>query len=333
VSLGGRSLLCLALIAWTAAAGAAGPKQEGAAEEPECNISFADTAGMARMAAVMGSGRFVAYQPTSLQVVDGRSTSANPASIRADLKALRPHFDGLITYTAIHGNEAIPGIASALGYRAMIIGVWDPYDEAEVAAALDAAHKYPKLVAGLSLGNEIVYADRHGAQELAAAIAAVRRQAPQLPLSTSEPFHIFDDDTAKPLLRQLDFLLPIVHPVFQPWFRTASNETAAQFVVNVVANLSERYCGPILVKEVGLPTAPDSSGFSEQRQAAFFAQLRQTFPASRRTAFAYFSAFDAPWRANDAQTASTSHPEEAHWGLYNDQRQPKPVIEQLPRLQ
>ena len=32
----------------------------------------------------MAHGRFVAYQPTSLQVIDGRPTQANPGSIRAD---------------------------------------------------------------------------------------------------------------------------------------------------------------------------------------------------------------------------------------------------------
>ena len=306
----------------------------------------------------MAHGRFIAYQPTSLRVVDGHSTQADPASLRADLKALRSRFDGLITYTAVNGTEAIPGIAASLGYKAIIVGVWNPFDETEVAAALEQARRYPQLVVGLTLGNEVMFSGRHGQPELAAVIADVRRQAPQLPLSTTEPFHLFDVDSAKPLLAQLDFLLPIVHPVFQPWFRDAAAAKAAAFVVNAVGNLEARFCGPVLVKEVGEPTAPAELGYSPERQAALFEELRKQFPPQRLRAFAYFSAFDAPWRAYDALAvppgqkgtgagtgtgsgegsgggtagAAGAHAAEAHWGLYDDQRRPKPAAEGLPLL-
>src|SRR5215475_12848217 len=95
----------------------------------------------------------VAYPPTSLQVVNGQPTTADRSSIRSDLKVLRAHFDGLITYTATHGAEAIPGIAASLGYRAVIIGIYDPFDDAELDAALEAARHYPQGVVGISLGN------------------------------------------------------------------------------------------------------------------------------------------------------------------------------------
>jgi len=309
--------------------------------EPVCNASFTSATTIARMADVVAHGRFIAYEPTSLRVIDGRPTQADAASIREDLKTLRPKFDGLITYTAVNGADAIPGIAASLGYHALIIGVWNPFDDNEINAALEQARRYPKLVAGLSLGNEVLFAGKHELPELAAAVAALHRRAPQLPLSTTEPFHLFDTDRAKPLLRQLDFLLPIVHPVFQPWFRTAPDANAAQFVVNVVNNLALRFCGLILVKEVGEPTAPAASGFAPQRQAAFFAELRKQFPQQRMKGFAYFSAFDAPWRAYDevatppeqrqsAAQRATSHEEEAHWGLYDENRKPKPVVSQLP---
>ncbi len=297
-----------------------------------CNVSFINTAAMARLAAVMATGRFVAYQPTSLQVVDGRVTAADPAGIRADLKVLRPRFDGLITYTAIHGAEAIPGIAASLGFRAVVVGVWDPFDESEVAAALEAAKRYPRLVSGVSLGNEVVFAGRHGFPELTAAAVLLHRRAPELPISSTEPFHLFYDDSAARLLDQLDFLLVNVHPVFQPWFREASDSNAAQFVVNVVSKLTEHYCGPILVKETGVPTEPASSGFTPDRQAAFYSELRSAFPPDRRRAFAYFAAFDAPWRAADAQPVPGEHPEEAHWGLYDGKRNPKPVTARIPLL-
>jgi len=127
-------------------------------------------------------------------------------------------------------------------------------------------------------------------------------------------------------------MLVNVHPVFQPWFATEPDATAAQFVVNVVGDLAARACGPILVKETGVPTAPASAGYTPARQASFYATLRQRFPPSPTRAFAYFAAFDAPWRVDDANPVPGSHPEESHWGLYDAGRRPKPAALALAPL-
>ena len=305
-----------------------------AAAQPQCAREPAAAAARTQLAAVMAHGRFIAYEPTSLELVNGRAHDADPASIRADLEALRPRFDALITYDAIHGAEAIPGIAAALKYRALIIGVWDPADPAQLAAALAAAQRYPQLVAGLSLGNESIYGRRQSFDTLTVVLAAVRARAPRLALSTTEPFHLYEQPASAPLLRSMDFLLVNVHPVFQPWFRGASAATSAQFVVNVVADLAQHFCGPVLVKETGEPTAPASAGYTPAQQAQFYAALRRRFPPTRARAFAYFSAFDAPWRAHDAGAlpGAASGPEEAYWGLYDSARQPKPAALALPPL-
>ena len=302
---------------------------------PHCASSPDAEPAVTRLRAAMAQGRFIAYQPISLQVVDGRVTDAGADSIRADLTQLRAHFDALITYDAIHGAQQIPAIAAALKFRALIIGVWDPTDGAQLDAALEAARTFPHLVVGVSLGNELLFAHRSDPAALLAIIARLRARAPQLPLSTSEPFHVYDEPAAAAVLGQLDFLLPIVHPVFQPWFRDAGSSTAAQFVVNVVAKLSPLACGPILVKETGVPSAPENAGFSEARQADFYRQLRQALPATRTQAFAYFAAYDAPWRAYDTTGvpgAPAVHPEEAHWGLYDAARRPKAAARELPPL-
>ena len=298
-----------------------------AVAQPVCERGAAAEAARALLTRAMTQGRFVTYEPTSLQVVDGRVHDADPASIRADLQVLRTHFDGLITYDAVHGAQAIPAVAAALKFRALVIGVWNPADPAQLDAALAAARDYPHLVVGLSLGNESIFARRSSFAQMAAAIAAVRARAPHLALSSTEPFHLYQQPDAAPLLGVMDFLLVNVHPVFQPWFRTAMDATAAQFVVNVAADLGRRFCGPILVKETGVPTAPASAGYSPERQASFYAELRRRMPGSSASAFAYFSSFDAPWRAHDAGpvAGAVTGPEEAHWGLYDEERRPKPA--------
>jgi exo-beta-1,3-glucanase (GH17 family) len=315
-----------------------------------CGKSSAAAPAVTRLRDAMAHGRFIAYQPTSLQVTNGVSTQADPDSMRADLQVLRLRFDSLITYDSIHGAEAIPGIAASLGYRAVIIGIWNPFNPAELSAALAAAKNNPQVVVGLSLGNEMLFFHRHGSAELVRLLDTIRAQAPQLALSTTEPFQMFEAPEAAPILQRLDFLLPNIHPVFQPWFRGAPESNAVQFVVNVVSDLAGYYCGPILVKETGIPTAPEEQGFTEKKQAAFYEELRHRFaesavapaaargsgsgPAAGDRAFAYFAAFDAPWRLLDGGPAAGQRPaeEEAHWGLYDEKRRPKPVVASIPPL-
>jgi exo-beta-1,3-glucanase (GH17 family) len=292
-----------------------------------CAHNAAAAPALVRLREAMEHGRFVAYEPASRQIVNGIPTPAAPDVIRSDLESLRERFDSLVTYSAVNGEEAIPRIAAALGYRALIIGVYDPFNATELNAAVAAAHANPKLVVGLSLGNELVFFHRHSAAEMEKLLDTVRVEIPEVALATTEPFHMFYPAEAAALLGRMDFLLPNVHPIFEPWFRAASNEDAAQFVVNVVARLGASYCGPILVKETGIPTAPQDKGYTEARQAAFYQSLQQRFHPSSDHAFAYFEAFDTPWRLNDygpqGQRPAT---EEAHWGLYDERRQPKAVV-------
>ncbi|TLY50772.1 MAG: hypothetical protein E6K50_08970, partial [Gammaproteobacteria bacterium] len=99
-------LIALALAlgaAADAAASTAADAAVSAAAPAVCNHRPA--AALARLREALAHGRFVAYQPTSLQVTNGRVTAADPASIRADLAVLRPRFDSLVTYDALHGAE------------------------------------------------------------------------------------------------------------------------------------------------------------------------------------------------------------------------------------
>jgi hypothetical protein len=107
------------------------PAVSAAPVQPQCQLHRAAQPAVTRLQTAMAQGRFIAYQPISLQVVDGRSTEADANSIRADLTELRTRFDALITYDAVHGAQEIPAIAAALKFRALIIGVWNPADAAQ----------------------------------------------------------------------------------------------------------------------------------------------------------------------------------------------------------
>ncbi|WP_041535814.1 hypothetical protein [Parvibaculum lavamentivorans] len=289
---------------------------------------------LARLQDAMAEGRFIAYQPTDLKVWDGNPVQASEVSIRRDLETLRPWFDGLITYGAHSGAERIPAIAKDLGYRAVVMGVWDPEDDVELANALAAWKQHPDIVVGVSLGNEMVLSGRANWREMERTVENFRTKAPGLPLSVTEPFAQFlDGAEAAPLLARLDFLAVNVHPVFEKWFADAPPFNWADFVKQVTSRLAaERFCGPILVKETGVPTAPEAAGFTPEKQKQFYGELARQMPPSRNLAFAYFSAFDAPWRVYDESAVAGHHPEEAHWGLFKEDRTPKPVMKELPKL-
>jgi exo-beta-1,3-glucanase (GH17 family) len=297
---------------------------------PSC--SGRTPAGLTTLQTVMSTGRFIAYQPTSLQVHNGVSTNIDPSSVIEDLKALRPRFDGLITYTSRNGADQIPALAAKLGYRAVVMGIWDINDRKEVSNVVEAARQNP-IVVGVSVGNEVVFAKRGSFADITKVMADLRSRSPQLAIATTEPFHIWLQAQARPTLEASDILLANVHPVFEPWYRGAPDANAAEFVVNVVNQLADVSCTPILVKETGPPTAPADKGFTPERQAGFWAALQKQFVPSGTRAFAYFSSFDAPWRVNDSHPVPGVFPEEAHWGLYDHTRRPKPSIAIIPPLQ
>ena len=281
----------------------------------------------------MAAGRFVSYQPTSLKVIGGRPTEADDASIRADLQVLRPYFDGLITYGALNGAERIPDVAASLGFRAVIVGVWDPTNPKETGNAIAAWERNRKLVVGVSLGNEIILSKRGTWAMLQSSLADMRRRAPGLPVTVTEPFAQFlDERDAQTLFPQMDFMLVNIHPIFESWFRNATPFNWAEFVVRVTDRLSAAFCGPILVKETGVPTGPAAQGYTEDKQRAFYLELERQLKPSRARAFSFFSAFDAPWLADAPNPMAGPHPEEAFWGLFTEARSAKALVKELKQL-
>lgn len=285
---------------------------------------------VASLQKTMASTRFVAYQPTGIRVADGRLTTADDASIRTDLLALKPYFDGLITYSALNGAERVPDVAAELGFRAVILGIWDIYNRTEIANAIAAFERRRAIVAGCSLGNEIVLSGRGTWGDLSHALNFLREKAPGLALTTTEPFSQFlTDPDALRMLALSDFMLVNIHPIFEPWFRTGTARNWADFVARVVDNLAGIYKGPVIVKETGVPSGPSAEGFDPAMQHDFWRALEARMTRSERSTFAYFCAFDLPWRAYDG---AILHPEEAHWGLFTDQRTPKPVMSDFATL-
>jgi exo-beta-1,3-glucanase (GH17 family) len=284
---------------------------------------------VARVGDALARVKFVAYTPRGFDP-DAGARPVEAQAIRADLALLRRYFDGLVTYSSARGLDAVPAIARELGFRAVVLGVWDPASDAELALAIAAARAEPDAVIALALGNEGLFFGRYDPAALSRAFARARGGAPGVAVTTTEPFSSYLDPERARDLPEQDFLLPVVHPLDQPWFRTAPPETRVDFVRNVVRELEARSGKPVLVKETGVPSGPEDEGFDEAGQAAFWSALEAKLPATRAHAVVRFEAFDATWKvASVAAQTGDLRPTEAHWGFFRADGSAKPVAATL----
>ena len=209
----------------------------------------------------------------------------------------------------------------------MALGVWDPTSPTELDTAIRLAREHPDLIVALAVGNEGLFWGRYDRATLERAVARVRASLPGVPVTTSEPFAVYLDDRYPGFADGQDLLLPNVHPTFESWFRPEAVGQAVDFVVRVVDRLRERFGKPVLVKETGLPSGPPGSGYTPARQAGFWQHLAERLPPARGRAFAWFEAFDAPWKpAVQALDSGRTQPEEAHWGLLDAEGRAKPAL-------
>jgi exo-beta-1,3-glucanase (GH17 family) len=157
----------------------------------------------------------VAYTPSELDPRQELNQSRlQTSSIRADLEALRPAFDGLVLYGY---NEActprIVAVAKSLKYKAVLLSVWDPKSAAEIDGVLELAQRYYEdMHIGVLVGNEGITFKRYELEDLTIAAERLNKKLPsKVPISTSEPIKAY---SKAELTSFGDFLAPNLHPVF-----------------------------------------------------------------------------------------------------------------------
>jgi exo-beta-1,3-glucanase (GH17 family) len=270
--------------------------------------------------------RFVAYNPTQFNPLPEERVVATDETILADLRVLRPDFDGLITYSSHPdlGLDRVVEIASRLDYRAVILGIYDIHSQAEIQTAVKLSGNFPNLVVGILIGNEGITMGLYNIDQLTAAFSRLRELLPSMPLSTSEPIHVYANQT---LIDIADFHTPNIHWWFSGGDRL-DYEAGVGWVRDRIGELQARSDKPILVKEAALPSGPAPFATPEI-QRDFFALLLET-ENTETLAIAFFEAYDAgEWktRTNPSDTAAV----EQHWGAFTNDRRPKPVVEILPK--
>lgn len=271
----------------------------------------------------------IAYVPTGFDPRVPPPDRPWPAErLRADLAALRPAFDGLVLYD--FRPDVTPGVvehAAALGYRAVLLGIWDPRSEAEIAGNASLIRRWQgRLALAVVIGNEGINDNRYGIADLPRARDRLRALAGPVaggvPVSTSEPA---GDYGWPPLLAFGDFLAPNIHPAIDQ--AALAPDAAVAWVRGRAKAIASAAGRPVLVKETGVPNG-GAPGFTPERQRAFWAAwlaAGRLAPIDGGPSFASyaaaFEAFDAPWKAEQLRD-----PIEGHWGLMNAERRPYPAF-------
>lgn len=215
----------------------------------------------------------VAYSPTNHNPRPEKHRIPSPDSIAADLKALRPAFDGLVLYG--YDRDVTPVVlaeAKRQGYRAILLGIWEPPSAEEVAGVAALVKKYDKdLALAVCIGNEGIAFNRYRLDDLKLATKVLRDSlGPNhfVPFCTSEPFSQYDQ---LDLQEFGDFLAPNIHPVFdQPQLGFLEAVSWVRERARTLATTTQK---PLLVKETGFPHGGDAR-FTPKMQKAFWQSYR-----------------------------------------------------------
>lgn len=270
----------------------------------------------------------VTYTPSQLdprQELNQRKLTTS--SIRADLAALRPGFDGLVLYGYHEAcTPRILAVAKDLKFRAVLLAIWDPKSATEVDGVAELVRQYEKDFAlGVLVGNEGITFKRYEAEDLTIAAARLRGKIPKsVAISTSEPLVGYK----QAFVREFgDFLAPNIHPVFdKPQLGAAE---AAAWTREQAVGLAAQTKKPVLLKETGFPHGGKPEYTPDTQKAFWSAYLKPGLLerlAGTPNGWCYFGvafdAFDMPWK-----TQETGLQIERYWGLFSEKREVMPAFD------
>lgn len=199
-------------------------------------------------------------------------------------------------------------------------------NSANVDRLIALSDRYPTIVCSVSVGNEasVEWTDHMVSVESLVNYARTIKRAITQPVTFCENYVPW---TVKlePLAAELDFISIHTYPAWE--FRTL--EDALDYTRQNYYSVANHYPGkPVVITEAGWPTAANGRGIepwnaSEELQASYYKQLLEWTTKERILTFV-FEAFDEPWKGSP-------HPlePEKHWGLFNVDRTPKLVMQEL----
>ena len=194
----------------------------------------------------------------------------------------------------------------------------------EVARGIELANEFSEIVVAVNVGNEALVSWNDHMVSVDSVISYVQqvKQGIKQPVTVAENYEWWIHDGAA-LADAVDFLGVHTYPA---WEEKTIDEGLSYTIENM-RQVAEALPGkPVAILEAGWATVASEFGerASEANQTRYFNELNDWATQQNITVF-FFEAFDEPWKGDPADAMGA----EKHWGLFNVDRSPKQVIEQL----
>jgi exo-beta-1,3-glucanase (GH17 family) len=198
-------------------------------------------------------------------------------------------------------------------------------NQAEVARVIALALAHPEVVVAVNVGNEalVSWNDHMVPMQSMLRYLGEVRAAIRQPVTTADNYVVWAEQGAT-LAPAVDFVAVHTYPAWEG--RTAEGGLAFT-VENLEAARRATPGLPIVIGEAGWPTVASEFGAraSEDAQALYVGALLTWAKAHNVTTF-LFEAFDEAWKGDPTDPLGA----EKHWGLFTQERAPKPAAGLLP---
>lgn len=192
---------------------------------------------------------------------------------------------------------------------------------AEINRGITLANRFSNIVVAVNVGNEALVSWNDHMVPVNQVIKYVRgvKQTISQAVTVADNYEWWISN-GNALAKEVDFIGVHTYPAWE-------NKTIAQALPYTIENINKVHQAlpskPIVVLEVGWATT--SLAFNKQaseiNQKQYFDEIKQLAKSSNTTFF-FFEAFDEPWKGNPNNLKGA----EKHWGLFNEDRTPKKVL-------
>ncbi|WP_408056552.1 glycoside hydrolase family 17 protein [Tardiphaga alba] len=256
----------------------------------------------------------VSYAPFRGEQTPLNSTAIIPAAqIAADMAQLAQISKCVRTYSIDNGLDQVPELAGKVGLK-VLQGVWLGSNRAknlaQIAGVVDLTKRYPSVITGVVVGNEVLLRGEMTAADLVGNIRSVKAQVGQVPVTYADVWEFWLKN--RELYDAVDFVTIHILPYWEDLPIRARN--AAAHIDSIRKRVAVAFpAKEILIGETGWPSAGrmrEGALPSRANQARVVSEL---LDLAKREGFRVnlIEAYDQPWKRDLEGTVG------GYWGLYD----------------
>lgn len=199
-------------------------------------------------------------------------------------------------------------------------------NDKEIARGIKLAETYSEIVCAVNVGNEALvdWNDHKVSTESMIGYVNQVKESIEQPVTVAENYRWWADH-GKDLAAAVDFISIHVYPVWEEKDIDEGMSFSIQNLIDVKKALPD---SKMVISEAGWASSASEFGdrASEDKQVRYYTELMTWAKTNNVTTF-FFEAFDESWKGDPNNPAGA----EKHWGIFNIDRTPKKVMQNLYR--